>query len=77
MSEMENGHKAALDKKPANAEPGPFVLRTLLAEVPLSTEPGKEDIKINCVDYLGRPGASAILTLEPPRGGSRWFPYPS
>ena len=31
-------------------EPGPFVLRTLLKDVPLSTE----DAKINCVEYFGR-----------------------
>ena len=35
------------------AEPGPFVLRTLLQDVPLSADGGNEDIKINCVDYLG------------------------
>lgn len=34
-------------------ESGPFVLRTLLADVPLSADGDKEDIKINCVDYLG------------------------
>jgi vacuolar protein sorting-associated protein 3 len=36
-----------------DAEIGPFVLRTLLQDVPLSAEGGGEDIKINCVDYLG------------------------
>ena len=34
-------------------EAGPFVLRTLLDEVPLSPEGPHDDIKINCVDYLG------------------------
>ena len=34
-------------------EAGPFVLRTLLDEVPLSADGPHDDIKINCVDYLG------------------------
>ncbi|KAK3940790.1 transforming growth factor-beta receptor-associated protein 1 [Diplogelasinospora grovesii] len=40
-------HKAAV-----SSEAGPFVLRTLLHDVPLSADGGDEDIKINCVDYL-------------------------
>ncbi|KLU91479.1 hypothetical protein MAPG_09998, partial [Magnaporthiopsis poae ATCC 64411] len=35
-------------------EPGPFVLRTLLHDVPLSADGDEEDIKINCVDYWER-----------------------
>lgn len=35
-------------------EVGPYVLRTLLDEVPLSADGGHDDIKINCVDYLGK-----------------------
>jgi hypothetical protein len=35
-------------------EVGPYVLRTLLDEVPLSADGGQDDIKINCVDYLGK-----------------------
>lgn len=34
-------------------EDGPYVLRTLLDEVPLSADGSQDDIKINCVDYLG------------------------
>jgi vacuolar protein sorting-associated protein 3 len=34
-------------------EDGPFVLRSLLDDVPLSADGPTEDIKINCVDYLG------------------------
>lgn len=33
---------------------GPFVLRPLLHDVPLSSDGASDDIKINCVDYLGR-----------------------
>ncbi|KAF7554486.1 hypothetical protein G7046_g6816 [Stylonectria norvegica] len=36
----------------AGPEDGPFVLRSLLDEVPLSAEGTNDDIKINCVDYL-------------------------
>jgi len=32
---------------------GPYVLRPLLQNVPLSADGGNEDIKINCVDFLG------------------------
>ncbi|KAF3760136.1 hypothetical protein M406DRAFT_296782 [Cryphonectria parasitica EP155] len=35
------------------AETGPFVLRTLLDDVPLSEDGDNDDVKINCVDYLG------------------------
>lgn len=33
---------------------GPFVLRTLLENVPLSADGADEGTKINCVEYLGR-----------------------
>lgn len=32
---------------------GPFVLRTLFADVPLSEDGTRDDIKVNCVEYLG------------------------
>lgn len=32
---------------------GPYVLRTLFADVPLSEDGSRDDIKINCVEYLG------------------------
>jgi vacuolar protein sorting-associated protein 3 len=35
------------------SEDGPFVLRTLMDDVPLSGDGDKEDTKINCVEYLG------------------------
>jgi hypothetical protein len=34
-------------------ETGPFVLRSLLEDVPLSAEGENNDIKINCVEFLG------------------------
>ena len=45
---------------------GPFVLRPLLDDVPLSEDGTKTDIKINCVDYLGKlvaPSASSRQSL--------------
>lgn len=32
---------------------GPFVLRTLMDEVPLSADGAGDGVKINCVEYLG------------------------
>lgn len=43
-------------------EAGPFVLRPLLQDVPLSAEGTDEDIRINCVDYHGKP----FPGLDPP-----------
>lgn len=43
--------KQSQQATPTNA--GPFVLRPLLQNVPLSAEGGNEDIKISCVDFLG------------------------
>lgn len=34
-------------------EKGPFVLRSLLEDVPLSAEGENDDIVINCVEFLG------------------------
>lgn len=42
---------------------GPFVLRTLLDNVPLSEDGDDEEFKINCVDYLGERHLRALLLL--------------
>jgi vacuolar protein sorting-associated protein 3 len=34
-------------------ETGPFVLRSLLEDVPLSAEGENDGIEINCVEFLG------------------------
>lgn len=34
-------------------ETGPFVLRNLLQDLPLSAEGDRNDIEINCVEFLG------------------------
>ena len=37
----------------AIAETGPFVLRTLLEDLPLSATGDQHDVEINCVEFLG------------------------
>ncbi|ORY71593.1 uncharacterized protein BCR38DRAFT_454087 [Pseudomassariella vexata] len=47
------GAERSLNKRvPTGLESGPFVLRTLFQDVPLSADGAHDDIKINCVDYL-------------------------
>lgn len=43
---------------------GPFVLRTLLDNVPLSEDGDDDDVKINCVDYLGKYRVCVVSTLH-------------
>lgn len=43
---------------------GPFVLRTLLDNVPLSEDGADDDVKINCVDYLGTFRACVFPTFH-------------
>jgi hypothetical protein len=51
-------------KRPA-AEEGPFVLRSLLADLPLSAEGDRVDVEINCVEFLGTCGMlMAFITLN-------------
>lgn len=40
-------------RKRAAPETGPFVLRSLLEDLPLSAEGDRDDIEINCVEFLG------------------------
>lgn len=35
-------------------EAGPYILRPLLEEIPLSADGSKSDVKINCVEYYGK-----------------------
>jgi hypothetical protein len=39
---------------PSAPETGPFVLRSLLEDVPLSADGDGRDIQITCVEFLGR-----------------------
>jgi vacuolar protein sorting-associated protein 3 len=71
MSDEANG--PASKRHLAALEPGPYVLRPLLTDVPLSTDGGNHNIKITCVDYLGMGSESSpnrheklTLTLHEP-----------
>lgn len=44
-------------RKRTPVETGPYVLRSLLADVPLSAEGDNEDLEITCVEFLGMPSA--------------------
>ncbi len=50
-----SGQNVAGSKKRRLAAPetGHFVLRSLIEDVPLSAEGEKDDIEINCVEFLG------------------------
>ena len=48
-------------RRPA-AETGPFILRALLEDVPLSAEGDRDDIQINCVEFLGTYTAITLHT---------------
>jgi vacuolar protein sorting-associated protein 3 len=52
---MQSAQKGTGSRKRRLAVPetGPFVLRSLLEDVPLSAEGGNDDIEINCVEFLG------------------------
>lgn len=52
-ADVEASQKVTLTTRRKSGESGPFVLRSLLDNVPLSADGGQEDIKINCVDYYG------------------------
>jgi hypothetical protein len=60
-----SGHKVAGSKKRklTASETGPFVLRSLLEDVPLSAEGDNDDIEINCVEFLGEQSFISLLFL--------------
>ena len=51
--EYTDHEETALSRRQAAAETGPFVLRALLEDLPLSAEGDRDDIEINCVEFLG------------------------
>lgn len=67
LSEPRGNHRAS--------QCGPFILRPLLDQLPLSADGAESDIKINCIDLWGiwpcclaRRGATPpLLTLTAPR----------
>lgn len=54
MTSSGSSHAPALEASQSlRRDDGPFVLQSLLDDVPLSAEGVNQDIKINCVDYWG------------------------
>lgn len=54
MEEKDNGGLSSSRKRKRKVpETGPYVLRGLLEDVPLSAEGDRDDIEINCVEYFG------------------------
>jgi hypothetical protein len=54
MEEKDPGElESSKKRKRTTLEPGPYVLRSLLDDVPLSAEGDRDDIEINCVEFLG------------------------
>lgn len=51
-----------LEAKPS--ESGPYVLRTLLNDVPLSADGADNGIKINCVEYFGTHPTTTVTWTE-------------
>jgi hypothetical protein len=52
--EAKDTEKAGLRERQHPApETGPFVFRSLLEDLPLSAEGDRDDIEINCVEFLG------------------------
>ena len=40
-------------KRKLPPETGPYVLRSVIEDLPLSAEGDRDDIEINCVEFLG------------------------
>lgn len=47
------GLSSSNERRRATPETGPYVLRSLLDDVPLSAEGDRDDIEIKCVEFLG------------------------
>lgn len=46
--------RAAKRRRLSPPEPGPYVLRNVLEDIPLATEQGAEEVSITCVEYWSR-----------------------
>ena len=70
MNEKDSGELSSSRKRKWTApETGPYILRSLLEDVPLSGEGDRDDIEINCVEFLGTWKAIALTSrrLEAPQ----------
>lgn len=68
-SDAQDDERTREESEQSDLETGPFVLRTLLKDVPLSGDGAEDDdVKINCVEYLGArrlPDFRTLQTNEP------------
>jgi hypothetical protein len=70
--ELREAQKSSSKKrKQPTPETGPFVLRNLIEDLPLAAEGDRDDIEINCVEFLGMvlmnpvtAGITLIFVLE-------------
>lgn len=63
MESAETEESSSKKRKRTALETGPFVLRTLLEDLPLSAEGNGNNIEINCVEFLGMAPGEAISCL--------------
>jgi hypothetical protein len=49
----EHDPEKPITRRKQSPEAGPFVLRSLLEDLPLSADGDRNDIEINCVEFLG------------------------
>jgi hypothetical protein len=64
MESAEIEDPSSKKRKHAAPETGPFVLRTLLEDLPLSAEGNGDGIEINCVEFLGMHNAAGLSSLQ-------------
>jgi len=62
MDPQASGEAVSRKRKRVAAEVGPFVLRSLLEDLPLSADGDRDDVEINCVEFLGM---SMVYRLPP------------
>lgn len=65
MEEKEELASSKKRKRNSAVETGPFVLRSLLADVPLSAEGNGDDLEITCVEFLGMRVRNQVLRCCP------------
>ncbi|KAK8031703.1 hypothetical protein PG990_001437 [Apiospora arundinis] len=66
-SDVQDARKPPRKSSYSKLETGPYVLRTLLKDVPLSPDGGNDDdVKINCVEYLGTSASEVIHFVQIP-----------
>lgn len=60
VMEAAESEESNLERKRRAPETGPYVLRSLLEDLPLSADGDRDDIEINCVEFLGTDNVRAV-----------------